>query len=454
MRPPPTAPRLAFLSLVAPLWLVATRPASAQEPTAEPLQEAWRQRPNVLIVVGDDLSERDIDRIDTPTFDSLVERGLRFRRAYSNPTCSLSRWSLHFGQYQVSDAGPVCNGYAAETAPSTDQASLPRLFRGAGYRTALFGKWHLGSHPGVEDGEPWEITPTLHGYETWRAGIPINVASCGGMHYKQWLRVDDGHSAMSTEYTADAIRDAFLGWHAEMEDQSAPWFAMVCFQVPHAPFHIAPDVPAEVWKKGMSTRDHYESLVRYMDTKLGELLAPVDLARTQVIFMADNGTPPLAASKQQSKRKLKTTTFEGGIGVPLVWTGRGVPAGVQTQALTHLSDFLPTFADLLGVELEPDGLDGVSLQPVLQDPQTSARDYVWTGLAPRSDYAVITRRYKLRRVPTGEQLIDLKVDRGENRNLMANDFGRRHLADLIERLQEKLQRHLPSPSSPSSDGDG
>ena len=438
---------LAALMALGCVQAVSATPSPTETARTGPAQ------PNVMIVLADDLSERDIDRIETPHFDAMAAKGLRFRRAYANPTCSPSRWSLHFGQYHTQDAGPVCKGIG--NPPALDQLSLPKVFGAAGYRTGLFGKWHLGSHPGVEKGEPWEETPRLHGYHTWRAGMPVNTGSCGGRSVNEWLRVDDGHAQMSKAYVNDAIRDAFLEWHAAHEAAEGPWFALMSFQAPHAPRHFPPGTPPRERKPSAQSR--YTSQVRSLDRDLATLLDAVDLERTLVIFVGDNGAPMGSPGYLQEPGKCKRTTFEGGIRVPMVAMGPGVPAGVETQSLVHLADFLPTFAELVASELDPanpvapvgsdtrrselGGLDGASFLPVFDATDAVVRDYVWTGVGsgPQGEFAVVTTSHKLRRDGRGElHLFDLDADPFEEHNLAASE---EHAA-LLAALAQVLERHV------------
>ena len=409
-----------------------------------------RGRPNVLIVVADDVAERDIDRIATPAFDALAARGLRFRRAYANPTCSPSRWSLTFGQYHSRDAGLACDGYRPEVNPDPEQASLPRLFSNAGYRTALFGKWHLGAHPGAEDGGAWELAPNAHGYDTWRAGMPANVTSCRGRSYFKWLRVDDGESAMSTDYNTHAIRDAFLAWLEE--DAAEPWYAMVAFQTPHGPVHFPPDATVEEdsGPEGMaqSSRWKYELMVQSFDAALGSMLERIDLAETLVVVVGDNGTPSAFAGPTQAQETLKTTTFEDGIRVPMVWAGPGIERGAESRSLVHFVDVLPTLAEWIGAspranDERDDELHGMSIAHVLSHPDAPAHEYVWCGITGRpskaGDFAIVTPRYKYRQVGKRRFLYDLEEDPQEATNLA----GAAEHARLAEELEGVLARHRP-----------
>jgi arylsulfatase A-like enzyme len=404
------------------------------------------RRPNVLVVVLDDVAERDIDRIPTPRFDGLAAGGLRFRRAYSAPTCSPARRSLQFGEYFPSDSGNPCDGPNPRN-PSPKAFSLPKLFRSASYQTAIFGKWHLGAYPGVATGKPWELTPQKHGYDIWRAGIPRNVQGpgkstatrCQGRNYEFWLRVDDGRSRFETRYCDEEVRDAFLSWLPGAEAVPAPWFAVVNFQSPHGPFHVPPGFQAG---SSPSKRRRYELMLQNVDAYLGQLLDAVNPRRTLVIVVGDNGTPDNATGPGQKAHKVKKSTYEDGVRVPMVWSGPGFPRGVETRSIVHFVDVLPTLCEYLG-RVPPDGLDGSSLRPLVENPEARIHEYVFTGggKTPLStpDFAVVTQRWKYRERSGKPFLFDLARDPKERVNL----HGRPDLAELEAELFGYLRRHVP-----------
>lgn len=415
------------------------------------VSSAASERPNLLLVVADDVAERDVDGIPTPHLDALAARGLRFRRAYGNPTCSPARWSLVFGQYHAVDAGLSCQGGSPRLAPDPRQASLPRMLRLVGYRTALFGKWHLGFHPDsppvAPDEEPrWQRAAQVHGFELWRAGMPANVTSCGGRSYTRWTRVDDGASARSRQYNTDAITEAALAWIEERDGDDEPWFAMVAYQAPHGPFHEPPGHEGEAGRGRSADRRAYELMLASFDAALGRLLASIDATRTVVLVVGDNGTPESVPGPGQRAGTLKGTTYEDGIRVPMVWAGPGVVAGRESSALVHFVDVLPTVAEWLDVTLDVEGagLDGRSLVRALLDPGTSVHERVWCGIEPRNtsrpaDYAVVTPRFKYRECGGEVQLFDLGADPEERLNLA----GAPEHAERRATLAAFLEAHRP-----------
>ncbi len=417
-------------------------------------------RPNVLLLVMDDISDREMDRIPTPRFDALASEGMRFRRAYGAPVCSPARRMLTFGKYWDRDSGTPCTGQNYRLAqPSTDALSLPRMFHNAGYASALIGKWHLGSYPGVAEGQPWQRVAQEHGFDTWRAGLSANIRSpCIKLgKYDYWQRVDDSEVSISEEYNTQAVRDAALKWiHEQEATPTQPWFTMVCFQAAHGPFHTPPGmgVTGEMY----SYRDQYEMMVRDLDQAIGALLDAVDLSETSVLLVGDNGTPSKVPFSKKESGRGKTTTFEGGIHVPMVWAGAGIRRGVETDALVSFVDVLPTLGELIDAPSGPfQGLDGISLVPVLGDPSKRAHDFIWAGcvganVAPGGDYAVVTERWKLRLVNGVQELYDLEHDplevtdlaKPSNRDQALRTAGSEdEIESIIKQLAARLEEHRP-----------
>lgn len=407
--------------------------------------------PNVLVLILDDVALSDVDRLELPTLDRLAEAGVSFRRAYSMPICGPTRYTLMFGRYQRAPLGRPCRD-AVKEAPDTALFSLPKLMKNRGYATGAFGKWHVGSN---RDGA-WEATPGLHGFDVWRAISPSNVTRCGGNGYSKWTRVDDGQSRLSTEYHTLAVRDELLGWWRATE---GPKFAYVAFQTPHKPVHVPPAelLPAD-YPEPRTNREKFEAMLLSGDLVIGQILDAVDLTNTWVFVLGDNGTPTESVRADQNLGNVKQSTFEDGVRVPFLVHGPGLEHGFRTEALIHTVDLLATLAELTGAPL-PAGTetDSLSFAACLRDPAARARSHVYVeydmgdlmagggrpraGNASHRRRAVITERWKLRRVGSIEELYDLKTDPGElaplptSGNLEAQGLDERTAAVVAELRQ-------------------
>jgi len=399
---------------------------------------AGSERPGIFVFVLDDVADSDVDAIATPHIDALAERGVRFRRAYAMPKCSQTRHALLFSEYFAGDHDSSCVSGGDRNVPP-NQPSLAGMLRVGGWETALFGKWHLGS---TALG-PWEITPQLFGFEHWRAGLFVNVKNCGGTSYTDWLRIDDGVAARTTQYTLDAIHEAFSGWVAAPPDGARPRFAVVAFQTAHLPWVVPPEhllPPDYVAPAEPTRRELFEAGVMAVDHVLGDMFARLG-PDDWIVVIGDNGTPRLARRPDQEPDRVKGSVFEDGIRVPFLVAGPGVAAGAETDALVHVADILPTLVEVAGIDL-PQGhrFDGVSFLPTLTDPDAASRSWTYSAvdpnkLTPLREEAVVEPRWKLRVVDRErEELYDLAADPRERSPLTPD----RAPADVVARLRAEL----------------
>jgi arylsulfatase A-like enzyme len=392
-------------------------------------------QPNILVIIADDLG---VDRVavygehpepgNTPTLDKLAQRGLLFRNVWSNPVCSTSRAALLTGRYAFR------TGIGHGVVPVQDHeldpdiASLADLLAPT-HATGAFGKWHVHSVPGSGVDHPG-----LMGFEHYAGGLDVFEEFIGD-GYTDWVKTVDGTQTPTSAYATSETVDDALAW---INDQPGPWFAWVAFHAPHAPFHAPPpelhsfDLPPEV---ADDIPLHTKAMVEAMDTEIARLFASLGsevLSDTLVVFVGDNGTDKPAVTPPADPEKAKNTLFEGGINVPLIVAGPGVPQDVECAGLVNTTDLFATLADVAGASLPvPD--DSVSMAPYFGDPdQSSLRSFAYAdvfqpnGFLPytRWERAVRDGRFKLIReidtVTLGEQdaLYDLFADPGEELNLL------------------------------------
>jgi len=356
--------------------------------------------PSVLLLIGDDIGWPEMPLM--PNLRALAAQGMTFDRAYSMPLCTPSRMALLLGILpRVEGAGG--NTYDPFD-PTADRLPLQRttmaeLFAPT-HATAIFGKWHLGRAPLGGELDQVQSGPYCQGFEVWRAGNPSALTvGLGGTGYKNWPRVDDGVMGLSSQYTTDAQRDAFVAWWSSTPGPKMAWLA---WSAAHAPYNRAPGMLL-----GSTTREKYEHVVEYLDDRLPDVLEFVDLATTYVVWVADNGTPPDARPIGTDDGIWKFTSYEGGVRVPIVIAGPGISAGGTSSRLVSLVDLGATLAELTGVPLH--GFeDSMSFADALGPS--------WAGASPRSfvfterytssydDEAIIEAKWKLRRVdPDGPE---------------------------------------------------
>jgi len=389
---------------------------------------AQAPRPNVLLIVADDLGWTDLGHAgsgyyETPRLDALAAEGLRFTDAYANsancaPTRAALMSGLHAARTGVYTVGSGARGSAERrllvpppnrTALDADFVTLAERLQAQGYRTGFVGKWHLGSAEqrllpedqgfdfavgGDQQGHP---PSHFYPYRRGERGLPgLSPPGLGGTI---------GDPARSGEYLTDRITEEALRFLDG--DQGHPWFLVVSHYAVHTPIQ-APEAAVARFRDKPPVGGHadptYAAMVARLDASVGALLDRLEQdgeARdTLVLFTSDNGGlggyreagVPGSPEKTSNAplRGGKGMFSEGGIRVPLLayWPGR-VPAGAVCAEPVQLFDLYPTLVALAGGEAQaplplPDDADatvapdGADLSALLRDPATGlAREAVY-----------------------------------------------------------------------------
>jgi len=167
--------------------------------------------PSVVVFVLDDVSAFYLPGLPLPSLDALAQKGVRFDRAYGMPVCYPARRSPERYGSIPCDPGPYLGPQVGDIPPG-------QMFLEAGFRTAGFGKWHLGEDP---LGRPWPMAPFAHGFQHWQAGVPGNVDNCGGRNYRRWARMEDGAAFLESAYQTSEIVASFHSWWATRAGRSS-----------------------------------------------------------------------------------------------------------------------------------------------------------------------------------------------------------------------------------------
>jgi arylsulfatase A-like enzyme len=287
---------------------------------------------------------------------------------------------------------------------------------------AVFGKWHLGGNAGGVQHVIDMRVPNFRGF----LGAQIS-------DYYNWTAWDStGKSSTVTTYTTTALTDwaiEFIKNHEATRPQD-PWFVYVPYNAAHTPNQVPPtnlysiDVGAlQPGARGGSSVPVYKAMMQALDTEMGRLLKSVDLTKTLVIYVGDNGTPANVKDAGSGVRGSKTSTWEGGAKVPMVMAGAGVKRQGREPALVNGVDIYATIAAAAGIPIKKVN-DGYSILPLLSDPKASTgRDYAFTEFCTGNvaRYAIRDREYKLIfDNAVGWGLYDLLEDPTESKNLYNN----------------------------------
>jgi arylsulfatase A-like enzyme len=232
--------------------------------------------------------------------------------------------------------------YGRPEAPAKAAQGAPGY--STGYATGLFGKWHLGEEPSGSPGAcaDGQDRPILAGFDYFD-GIFTNRQPEDLTYLNYWrtkVRAPcqiDSDGIVNT-YMTDDIADAAEDWIGNAPE---PWFAWVAFLAAHKPFHCPPEtnpgpyvydgLPHDFPCTGTSTDSSlikYRSMIEALDLDFGDLLGAINLTNTLVIVVSDNGSPSEVAQFPFEGKPAKGTLGQGGIWVPLIIGGNGVPSGV------------------------------------------------------------------------------------------------------------------------------
>ena len=390
-----------------------------------------RQRPNVVLLLADDLGYRDIGcdggPVKTPALDRLAANGVRFTDFYSGaPTCTPSRATLLTGRQHIRTG--IYGVIVFDDSPMhllEREVTLAEVLKDQGYATAHFGKWHVGHK------EPRKPNPNNHGFDYW-FGMHSG-ASPSHKNPRNFLR--NGEPVGDLEgYSCQIVVDEAITWLDEERDPDAPFFLNFWFHEPHdrvaAPDEIvsqygALDDPGAIYS---GTIDNTDRAIARLLEKLKEVDAPED---TLIIYSSDNGS--YRADRVGNLRGVKGSAFEGGIRVPGIfyWPGT-ITNGYVEHEPAGLVDVLPTVCGLLGIDT-PEGvhLDGSDLSPLLTDRGdefTRHQPLFWA--VPTSSPAVAMRdgnytllAYRDYEIPRDHQAIAALVAQIEDVLLKANTPG-------------------------------
>ncbi len=410
------------------------------------------QKPNVVLIITDDVGYGDIGSygapdIKTPNIDSLARDGTRLTDFYAAPTCTPTRAALISGRYQqrVRLERPINPGPQDPGLPVTGR-SLPQLLKNHGYATGLVGKWHLGFTP--------DLSPNAHGFDFFFG------FKGGFIDYYQHTRGDGMSDLFENDtpvrvdgYMTDLITDRSVTF-IERSAQK-PFFLEVAYNAGHWPYQV-PDRPSVAIDNARhlmphdnptSTRADYVAMLERADQGVGRILTTLNrlgLARnTLVIFTNDNGGEWLSRNAPLFQRK--DTLWEGGIRVPAImrWPGR-IPAGKVSSQVGITMDLTMSILAATGTPVPADArLEGVDLLPILEGRAPSAERTLFWRIASNNRQQRAVRQGNWKLLLDGDDVLvfNLARDIGERNDLARERQGQdvaRRLRPLITAWEEDV----------------
>jgi arylsulfatase A-like enzyme len=387
-------------------------------------------RPNVIFILADDLGYADLSSYGqtdyrTPHIDQLAAKGVRLTQAYANSAvCSATRFALITGRYQYRLRGgleePIAGASDTLGLPP-EHATLPSLFKKAGYTTALLGKWHLGYLP--------KFGPTKSGYDVFFGNYGGDVDYFTHRPEANEKKPEDLYEGEvpvhKVGYYTTLLGDRAVEY-IENASQAQPFLLSLHFTAPHWPWE-GPDDEAtsrdlkDIFHFDGGNLKVYAKMVEALDAQVGRVMAALEKSgladNTIVIFTSDNGGERFSKTWPFSGQK--TELLEGGIRVPAIirWPGY-LPAGTDCSQVAISMDWLPTL--LAAINQQPDSAyppDGVDLMPsLLGQREPYARTLFWRYKA-NHQRAVRSGDWKYLKINDNEFLFDVNVDQRERANL-------------------------------------
>ncbi|MFO0966390.1 MAG: arylsulfatase [Gemmataceae bacterium] len=349
-----------------------------------PRQEEKKKRaPNIILIMADDMGYGDLGftgnpKIKTPNLDRLAKKSVRMKQFHVCPVCSPTRSSLLTGRYNYRTG--VVDTFLGRSMMHPDEVTLAEVLAAMGYRTGIFGKWHLG--------DCYPLRPQDHGFQETLVlrggGIGQPSDPPGGSSYFDPVLQHNGKQINAKGYCSDVFTEAALDFIGKNRDR--PFFCYLPFNAPHSP-HQVPESYEAPYRKMDLNPDQFPKvgfplppkaktddiakvygMVTNIDDNVGKVLAKLrELGLeedTIVIFLTDNGAsfPRFNAGM----RGFKGSVFEGGTHVPFFvqWKGHLPEDRDVSQIAAHI-DLVPTLLDLVGGKAaEGKKIDGVSLAPL------------------------------------------------------------------------------------------
>ena len=416
-------------------------------------------QPNILFILTDDQGYGDLSAhgnpvLKTPNLDRLRAESVRFVDFQVSPTCAPTRSALLTGRHEFKNG--ITHTILERERLALGTATLAEQLQKAGYRTGIFGKWHLGDEAQYQPNQRGFSEVFIHG----AGGIGQSYAgSCGDVPKNSYYGptiLHNGKFVKTAGYCTDEFFAQATRWIEGEAAAKRPFLAWVATNAPHGPYNAKPEDAALYEGKGLGKdTENFFGMLHNIDQNVGRILAKIEalgLAQdTLVVFMNDNGGTAGTKVFNAGMRAQKGTAFMGGIRAISFWRlpGRFQPSDVKALA-AHI-DVAPTILELTGTPASATmqaQMEGRSLLPLLTAkvgqqvawPDRTLFTHVgrWNGADPEvgryANTSVRTARWRCTQWSDGQtELYDHDQDPEESHNVAAQHAP--VLQDLTTRLR-------------------
>lgn len=332
--------------------------------------EKNNNRPNIVFILADDLGYGDLssygaETIETTNIDKLAEDGVKLTSYYAaQPVCSASRAAILTGAYANRIGIYNAFGPTSDSGINSNEYTLAEMLKENGYKTGIFGKWHLGSKK--------EFFPTNHGFDEfygilysndmWRwhpenpEGYPQDLLLY--RNENALIEITD-QSNLTKDITTESIN--FIE-----KNKGNPFFLYMAHPQPHVPLFVSEDF------EDLTGNGLYADVITEIDYSVGRILDKIEESglteNTIVVFTSDNG-PWLSYGDHSGSsgiyREGKGTTWEGGVRVPsIIKFPYGLKPSIIDEPVMAI-DWMPTFANITRSKLSQNKIDGKDIWPLL-----------------------------------------------------------------------------------------
>jgi len=427
------------------------------------------QRPNVIIIMTDDQGYGDLGCHGnpiaiTPCLDQLHSESVRLADFHAAPMCTATRGQLLTG-IDAARNGAV-NVSSGRSLLRKDLPTMADHFKAGGYRTGLFGKWHLGDN--------YPFRPQDRGFEEtlWFPSSHISSApDYWENDYFDDVYCRNGKRELMEGYCTEVFFREAQKWMKQCIDNDEPFLAWLPTNAPHAPW-FAPKADIEATEAAFDAGKHllpeqdqqsrsnitrFLSLIRNVDTQVGLLrkfLAREGVEQnTLLIFATDNGSTLGPTYYNAGMKGAKCTLWEGGHRVPCFWHWPDGQLGASRDidGLTEMQDILPTIAEFCDVPIRSVSPDGISLASALRGKEPVPTDRILPinysrmpfgsefnlpspnspAIMQRDEAAILWRRWRLLE---GNSLYNLDDDPLQEKNIIDEH------PEVAKRLQDALNQ--------------
>lgn len=412
-----------------------------------PLAQTLAHKPNVIFILTDDQGYGDLachgnPWIKTPNIDNLHSESVRFTNFHTGTTSAPTRSGIMTGKY-CNKVG-VWHTINGREMLDAEETTLAQTMKDAGYKTAIFGKWHLGDN--------YPFRPQDRGFNE----VLIHGGGGVGQQPDYW-----NNDYFDDTYFRNGKPERFQGyctdiWFSEAlkfieKNKHQPFFCYLSTNAPHSPYNVEPKYSNPYRGNPLIPNPNFYGMITNLDENVGKLREKLKMLgiaeNTILIFMTDNGTSAgvkfgrngeVVSGYNAGMRGAKGSPYEGGHRVPffISWPDGGISGGKEIPNLTAYIDFMPTLLDLCGVKPESE-MDGISLKPLLYEKSVNWPERVLFTDTQREEFLVKGKSFVAMtdhwRLVGKDELYDMTSDQGQKTNVAAQ------YPEVVEQLIDEYE---------------